>query len=225
MFPESDSSETIINCFLSEIKKYNIELKLGEEVLSIKKREDDKLLVLTSKNRVIADSVICSIGGNSNLKNYEFLKQCGHTIDELVPSLFTLNIPQSNIVKLMGLSVKNGTIKIIGTKHESTGAILITHWGLSGPAVLKLSAFAAYDFFRANYNSLISLNWTGSLNTEETIKKLNLNLVTKSLIVNKPLFEIPKRLWEYLLTKCEINLNKSWNEISKKKFTNLPRSF
>ena len=216
MFPESDSSETIINCFLSEIKKYNIELKLGEEVLSIKKREDDKLLVLTSKNRVIADSVICSIGGNSNLKNYEFLKQCGHTIDELVPSLFTLNIPQSNIVKLMGLSVKNGTIKIIGTKHESTGAILITHWGLSGPAVLKLSAFAAYDFFRANYNSFISLNWTGSLNTEETIKKLNLNLVTKSLIVNKPLFEIPKRLWEYLLTKCEINLNKSWNEISKK---------
>jgi predicted flavoprotein YhiN len=81
-----------------------------------------------------------------------------------------LNLPQSHIKELMGLSVKNGTVKVIGTKHQYTGPVLITHWGLSGPAVLKLSAFAAYDFFKLNYQAGISVNWTGTLN-EEAVKR------------------------------------------------------
>lgn len=221
MFPESNNSETIINCFLAEVQKYNISVALGEEVLSINKLEDEKLSVETNKQTIAVDAVICSIGGHHQQKNYEFLKKCGHTIDVLIPSLFTLNLPQSNIKELMGLSVKNGTVKVIGTKHQYTGPVLITHWGLSGPAVLKLSAFAAEDFFKLNYQAGIAVNWTGSLNEEEVKKLLSINLVSKALIVNSPLVDIPKRLWEYLVLKADIPLSKSWIELGKKQLQKL----
>ncbi len=220
IFPVSNSSETIINLFLSEAKKYKIKIKLNEEVVSLEKSKNNLIIVTTKINKFTADKVICCIGGFNQQRNYQFLKLCGHTVDELVPSLFTLNLTKSGITKLMGLSVKNGIIKIVGTNFEEVGAILITHWGFSGPAVLKLSAFAAYEFFKSNYNLLIAINWIGNLNQEQTIKELNLNLVEKSLIVNSPKFQIPKRLWEYLLNKSEINLNKTWNELSKKEINN-----
>ncbi len=221
MFPESNNSETIINCFLAEVQKYNISVTLGEEVLSINKLEDEKLSVETNKQTIAVDAIICSIGGHHQQKNYEFLKKCGHTIDVLIPSLFTLNLPQSNIKELMGLSIKNGTVKVIGTKHQYTGPVLITHWGLSGPAVLKLSAFAAEDFFKLNYKAGIAVNWTGCLNEEEVKKLLSINLVSKALIVNSPLVDIPKRLWEYLVLKADIPLSKSWIELGKKQLQKL----
>ncbi len=221
MFPESNSSETIINCFLSEAQKLNIDVNLNEEVIAIEKVASGTLQVKTTKQTYTAQAVICSIGGHNQLKNYKFLKQCGHTIDELIPSLFTLNLPQSHIKELMGLSVKNGTVKVIGTKHQYTGPVLITHWGLSGPAVLKLSAFAAYDFFKLNYQTDISVNWTGTLNEEELKEELSLNLGSKALIVNTPLFEIPKRLWEYLILRADIPLSKPWIELGKKQINKL----
>ena len=220
MFPESNTSDTIINCFLQEAQKYNIDINLNEEVLSIENLEDT-LQVKTSKQTYNANSVICSIGGHNQEKNYAFLKQCGHTIDELIPSLFTLNLPQSHIKELMGLSVKNGTVKVIGTKHQYTGPVLITHWGLSGPAVLKLSAFAAYDFFKLNYQAGISVNWTGTLNEEALKEELSLQLGSKALIVNTPLFEIPKRLWEYLVLRTDIATSKPWIELGKKQLNKL----
>ncbi len=239
MFPESNTSETIINCFLQEAQKYNIAINLNEEVLEIssitnghpelvsgshemlKQVQHDKIKVKTSKQTYTADAVICSIGGHNQEKNYALLKQCGHTIDELIPSLFTLNLPQSHIKELMGLSVKNGTVKVIGTKHQYTGPVLITHWGLSGPAVLKLSAFAAYDFFKLNYQAGISVNWTGTLNEEALKEELSLQLGSKALIVNTPLFEIPKRLWEYLVLRSDIPLSKPWIELGKKQMNKL----
>jgi predicted Rossmann fold flavoprotein len=220
MFPESNSSETVINCFLSEAQKHDIDINLSEEVLSIEKA-DDILKIKSSKQTYTADSVICSIGGHNQEKNYAFLKQCGHTIDELIPSLFTLNLPQTNIKELMGLSVKNGTVKVNGTKHQYTGPVLITHWGLSGPAVLKLSAFAAYDFYKLNYEAGISVNWTGTLNEEQLKEELSLQLGSKSLIVNTPLFEIPKRLWEYLVLRSDISNTKPWIELGKKQLNKL----
>jgi predicted Rossmann fold flavoprotein len=221
MFPESNSSETIINCFLTEAQKYNIEVNLNEEVESIKKNIEGLLQVKTAKQSYLANSVICSIGGHNQLKNYAFLKECGHTIDELIPSLFTLNLPQSHIKELMGLSVKNGTVKVIGTKHQYTGPVLITHWGLSGPAVLKLSAFAAYDFHKLNYQTNISVNWSGTLNEEELKQELSLNLGSKAMLMNTPLFDIPKRLWEYLILRADISLSKTWIELGKKQLNKL----
>ena len=238
MFPESNSSETIINCFLQEAQKYNIDINLNEEVLELNSdnvsssvvenfnlrfdsAQRDNVIVKTTKQTYKADAVICSIGGHNQEKNYSFLKQCGHTIDELIPSLFTLNLPQSHIKELMGLSVKSGTVKVIGTKHQYTGPVLITHWGLSGPAVLKLSAFAAYDFFKLNYQAGISVNWTGTLNEEALKEELSLQLGSKALIVNTPLFEIPKRLWEYLVLRSDIPLSKPWIELGKKQMNKL----
>jgi predicted Rossmann fold flavoprotein len=125
-------------------------------------------------------------------------------------------LPQSDIKELMGLSVKNGTVKVIGTKHQYTGPVLITHWGLSGPAVLKLSAFAAYDFYKLNYQAGISVNWTGTFNEEALKEELSLQLGSKALIVNTPLFEIPKRLWEYLVLRSDISSSKPWIELGKK---------
>jgi predicted Rossmann fold flavoprotein len=238
MFPESNSSETIINCFLQEAQKYNIDINLNEEVLELNSdnvsssvvenfnlrfdsAQRDNVIVKTTKQTYTADAVICSIGGHNQEKNYALLKQCGHTIDELIPSLFTLNLPQSHIKELMGLSVKSGTVKVIGTKHQYTGPVLITHWGLSGPAVLKLSAFAAYDFFKLNYQAGISVNWTGTLNEEALKEELSLQLGSKALIVNTPLFEIPKRLWEYLVLRSDIPLSKPWIELGKKQMNKL----
>lgn len=228
MFPESNSSETVVNCFLSEAQKYHIDINLNEEVLEISSiannnNELDSVLlkVKTTKQTYIAHAIICSIGGHHQIKNYQFLKQCGHTIDDLIPSLFTLNLPQSNIKELMGLSIKAGTVKVNGTKHQYIGPVLITHWGLSGPAVLKLSAFAAHDFYKLNYEAGISVNWTGTLNEEQLKEELSLQLGSKALIVNTPLFEIPKRLWEYLILKAEINALKPWIELGKKQLNKL----
>ncbi|MDF2448066.1 MAG: NAD(P)/FAD-dependent oxidoreductase [Bacteroidota bacterium] len=221
MFPQSNTSETIIKCFLTQIQRLGISINLNEEVLEIEKKNDQRLHVTTSKNSFIAHAVICSIGGHSQLKNYEFLKKCGHTIDPLIPSLFTLNLPQSGIKELMGLSVKNCTVRVAGTKHQFTGPILITHWGLSGPAVLKLSAFAAGDFFKMNYNAGILINWTGHLNDELLREELSQQLGSKSLVINTPLYDIPKRLWEYLVLKSDIPPSKPWIELGKRQLNKL----
>ena len=221
MFPESNSSETIINCFLQEAQKFNITIKLSEEVVDIENKNSTQLIVKTNKHNYVAGAVICAIGGHHQLKNYSCLQQSKHRIDELIPSLFTLNLPQSNIKELMGLSVKNATVKVNGTKFQFTGPLLITHWGLSGPAILKLSAYAAEYFYKNNYHVGISVNWSGSLNEAELKSLIEFNLTSKALIANSTLFEIPKRLWEFLLQRAEIPLSKPWIELGKKQLQKL----
>lgn len=222
MFPVTDSSETIIDCFMSEAKRLNIKINLEEEVLSIaacpqaSNIKHQTIEVQTSKQTYLADSVICSSGGHNQKKNYNFIEKAGHTISELIPSLFTINLKNEAITELMGLSVKNATVKVEGTKHQYTGPVLITHWGFSGPAVLKLSAFAAKDFFEKNYSAGILINWTGDKNSEVVSSELASYSGEKSLMVNTPLYEIPKRLWFYLLERAEIPDTKPWNELGKK---------
>lgn len=221
MFPESNSSETIIDCFMYEAKKYGIEIKMQEEVLELRSIANSQIQVTTDKTKYVVDSVICSSGGHNQKKNYSFIQKTGHTISELIPSLFTINLPGNNIKELMGLSVQNATVRVEKTKHQYTGPVLITHWGLSGPAVLKLSAFAAKDFFDLDYNANILINWTGDLNSELVSSELASWMKEKSLIINTPLYEIPKRLWAFLLWKSDIPDNKPWNELGKKQMNKL----
>jgi len=216
MFPVTDSSETIIDCFLNEAKRLNVKINLEEEVLDLVKQENGQIQVITNRIAYTCDAVICSSGGHNQKKNYNFIEKAGHTISELIPSLFTINLKNEAITELMGLSVKNATVKVEGTKHQYTGPVLITHWGFSGPAVLKLSAFAAKDFFEKNYNAGILINWTGSLSEEQVKNEFEKHSASKALMVNAPLFDIPKRLWEYILLRAELSLTKPWIELGKK---------
>lgn len=216
MFPVTDSSETIIDCFMQEAERLGVKINLEEEVLGLEKQENGQIQVITNKSSYLSDAVICSSGGHNQKKNYNFIEKAGHTISELIPSLFTINLKHEGITELMGLSVKNATVRVEGTKHQYTGPVLITHWGFSGPAVLKLSAFAAKDFFERNYNAGILINWTGDKNSEVVSSELASYSGEKSLMVNTPLYEIPKRLWSLLLERAEIPETKPWNELGKK---------
>ncbi len=227
MFPVTDSSETIIDCFMKEAERLKVKINVEEEVLYINPYpqtsniKHQKIQIQTNKQSYIADAVICSSGGHNQKKNYNYIEKTGHTISELIPSLFTINLKNECITELMGLSVKNATLKVEGTKHQYTGPILITHWGFSGPAVLKLSAFAAKDFFERDYNAGILINWTGILGEEQVKDEIQKQQSSRALIINTPLFDLPKRLWEYILLRTGLPQNKPWIELGKKQLNKM----
>ncbi|MDZ4666084.1 MAG: NAD(P)/FAD-dependent oxidoreductase [Bacteroidota bacterium] len=216
MFPVSNKSETIANCFLDLVKKLHIEVITQCEVQKIIKKETFELH--TSKGNFETEVLICSMGGNNKMEGYKILKELGHNIISPIPSLFTLNLPAENIKKeLQGVAVQNATVTIEKTKFNYTGPVLVTHWGLSGPAVLKLSAFAAPHFFETDYKNNILINWTGNLKLNEIIEKLNDQKInsSRSIIIKTPLFELPKRLWEFLVVKAGIVSDTNWPNVSK----------
>lgn len=222
MFPVSDSSATIANCFL------DLALKLKIEVITqcdVKKIEKEKQLQLkTSKGHFDADVVICSMGGNHKLEGYKMLNELGHTIIPPIPSLFTINLPGEEIKEeLQGVAVKNATVSIEKTKFTYTGPLLVTHWGLSGPAVLKLSAFAAPHFFETNYRNNILINWTGSFKLNEIVDELNQtrSMQSKALVKKFTMFGLAKRLWEFLVAKAGIPAETNWANISKQHLNKL----
>jgi len=220
MFPVSNSSETIIECLLREADRYKVQVRQQVEVLSIH-QNDTGLVVTTNTGTYTADAVICAAGGHAQGKHYQFIKDTGHAVAAPIPSLFTLNLPGDPVRELMGLSVKQATVRVQGTKHQYTGPVLITHWGLSGPAVLKLSAFAAADFFNLNYHAPVMLNWTGQYNEDEVRQELLDQLSSKALVMNTALYGLPRRLWEFLVHKAGIPAQKTWAECGKKDLNKL----
>lgn len=223
MFPVSDSSQTIIDCFLNLSSRLNIEIRTSEEVFSIKK-DGEIFLLKTSKEFISCSAVICALGGHPKAGAYDLLKNLGHKIDPPIPSLFTLNLPGEEIKsELQGLSVQNAHVKIKDSKHNYTGPVLITHWGLSGPAVLKLSAFAAKDFFERNYQATIHVNWINRFNQNEVLEliKQQQKEKNKALPYSNPMFDLPKRLWEFFCHSSEIDNTKPWAEIPNKQINKL----
>ncbi|MEO6306124.1 MAG: NAD(P)/FAD-dependent oxidoreductase [Bacteroidia bacterium] len=223
MFPYSNDSQTIIDCFLKLTSQLNIEIKTSCEVLSITKKATN-FLVKTNSDDIVTDAIICALGGHNKTSAYQIIKDLGHTIDEPIPSLFTLNFPNEAIKKdLQGISVQNALVKIENSKLNYNGPVLITHWGLSGPAVLKLSAFAAKEFFALNYNSGIFVNWVYPLKPNET--ELLLKQIQKekhkALPYTNPLCDLPRRLWEFLCYSSGIDNTKPWAEISNKQLNKL----
>jgi predicted Rossmann fold flavoprotein len=217
MFPESDSSETIIRCFLQLSEKLNIKVITSCEVFGVKK--SDRFHLKTSLGNYNADHVVFCTGGHHKKEAYQVIKNLGHTIIEPIPSLFTFNLPNESIKKLLqGLAVQTAEVKIAESKMKYTGPILITHWGLSGPAVLKLSAFAAENFYKSNYNANILVNWIAPLNAQECEEKIGSFQKDKhkALPYTQPLFEVPRRLWEFLCERSGIDNSRPWAEISRK---------
>ncbi len=179
MFPESNSSETIINCLLQEANKYNVQILMNREIIKIEKissiQNEDHFKIISKDDSVIEANFVCvACGGYHKPEQYHWLTELGHSFESPVPSLFTFNVPKNPISALMGISVENVQVKINGTKLSQSGPILITHWGFSGPAVLKLSAFAAKELSKMNYDFSISINWLSDYHENTLLEKLRI---------------------------------------------------
>lgn len=225
VFPITDSSETIINCLLQEAKKYNVDIRTNCSVNKIISNKSlyTFTLILANGEVLFCNKLVIATGGNPKKSNYDWLQELGHTIEEPVPSLFTFNIPNNKLTELMGISVPQAKIKVVGYKLESQGPVLITHWGLSGPAVLKLSAWGAKLLNTLNYNFTIHLSWLPQFNEEKL--RIEFDNISKQnsvkLINNINPFNLPKRLWEYMLHRAGITNDIRLADMSKKKFNTL----
>ena len=225
MFPVSDSSQTIINCLLSEADKYGVKIKMLADVKSIEPLQDQFTIQLPNQT-LVADYICVASGGFPKISMFDWLKHLGHTIEEPVPSLFTFNMPSHPITKLMGISVENVIVKIRGSKLQEQGPLLITHWGLSGPAILKLSAWGARELKLRNWEFGISVNWLPAYN-EVSLKQEFLSLrfsIASQKISHKNPFGLPARLWEFLLQQSKINPDISWSNLPAKEQNMLIRN-
>jgi len=225
MFPVTDNSETIINCFIQEANKHKIKLLNKMSVKSIKKLVNGKISLFINKDEsFVADSVLIATG--SMPSGYRLAKNLGHSTTEIAPSLFTFKIEDTVLENLSGISFSNAalTLKINGVKpFKQKGPLLITHWGLSGPALLKLSALAAREMMHAKYKAKIIINWLG-IENQDDVEKLIItikNINTKTSIGNAYPRQLTKRFWLQLLIKCGISKEKNWSEINKKDFLHI----
>jgi predicted Rossmann fold flavoprotein len=215
MFPVTDSSETIINCLLREADKYKVQIKMNREVKSIINDSGKWKIIFASNEELMADKICVACGGYPKDSMFEWLINTGHTIESPVPSLFTFNMPGNNITGLMGIAT-NAIAKIQSTKLEEQGPILITHWGLSGPAVLKLSARGARELHAMNYRFNVIINWCPAFN-EQSVREEFLVLRSSSAaqkVKGKNFFCLPHRLWEYLCELSEVGENVRWAELT-----------
>ncbi len=219
MFPLSNSSQTIIDCFLKTTQKLGITILTGQSLQSIFKKDAFWKIETQNKN-YLAEKLILTTG--SNPKIWELLQTFGHNIVNPVPSLFTFNIKDGRIKELPGVSTQ-ATIKIKDTKLSSTGPLLITHWGLSGPAILKLSAWGARILNDKNYQFTLFVNWLNNIDSIECEKILK-NLKqehAKKVVSKKSPFEFSNRLWESLVLASSISNETKWADLSKIQLTHL----
>jgi len=215
MFPITDSSQTIIDCLLREANKYGVEILMNTEVKKLSIVNGEWSIKLSGSRDLISDFVCVASGGYPKSSMFDWLKELGHSIEEPVPSLFTFNLPKHPITKLMGVSVEKAKVKIIGAKLEEEGPILITHWGLSGPAVLRLSAWGARELRVMNYEFRVMVNFLSDYN-EQSLKEKFLQIRTSNpsqKIIGKNIFSLPNRLWEFLAEQAGITNEMRWADL------------
>ena len=220
VFPSSNSSQSIIDCFTKAVDNLGIKVFTKHGVTKVYQQEN-QWVVNTKDKEFTADFLVIAAGSSSKI--WEIAKNLGHTIIPTVPSLFTFNIKDKRIIDLLGVSVPNATVKLAGTNLETSGALLITHWGLSGPAVLKLSAFGARILADKNYQYNVVINWLSR--PTEKVWNVLLNLKKKeprkTVILKSPFTDIPKRLWERLVAASEIKSTQNWADLSNLQLQNL----
>jgi predicted Rossmann fold flavoprotein len=209
MFPVTDSSQTIIDCLLTEVNRLSIEVRMNADVVNIKPNAGKAStfeITLSNQKILSADFVCIACGGFPKISQFEWISNLGLHIQTPVPSLFTFNMPGNKLTSLMGVSVPEASVKIMGTKLQQTGPLLITHWGISGPAVLKLSAWAAKQLAENNYDFDIMVNWLPTYNEQLAAQK----------IINRNPFALPSRLWEHFLEESEILADARWADLPSK---------
>ena len=221
VFPVSNSSQTIIDCFLKQSQKYDIKLKKNHAVRSIG-QTGDSWAVETTKEVFYCKKLMIATG--SNPKIWQMLQSLGHNISPAVPSLFTFDIDDPRLKDIPGVFAKDVAVEVMGTSLHSEGPLLITHSGLSAPSILKLSAFGAIELAQLNYKFEIKINFIqqDAASCLEVLMKNKLEL-SKKLVRNTPLFELPKRLWVKLVQAAAIADELRWADLNKLQLQSLSK--
>ena len=220
IFPRTQDSGSVTSCLTREARRLGVEVITDAGVKSVSKAGELLELAFVNPERapLLFDKVIVTTGGSPRKSGLLWLEQLGHKIEEPVPSLFTFNMPGEPIRKLMGIVVEEAVVTLQGTKIRTTGPILITHWGMSGPAILKLSSHGARIMSEKGYEFRINVNWineTNSNNVSETLDRIISENPAKMLSTVRP-YAVPARLWDFLLEKCELPAEKKWKEVGSK---------
>lgn len=217
MFPTTDNSETIVDCLMQTSQASGVQLRIGTPVVGVR-RETQFGISLKSGETLECDRLLLATG--SSPMGYKIAQQLGHTIEPPVPSLFTFSIADQQLRELAGVSVPNVRLRLSvpgKTQLEQTGPLLITHWGFSGPGVLKLSAWGARILHDSHYQATLVVNWLPDFHQEQVRQKL---LEVKAVAAKRPIalhrgVDLPHRLWQYIISRAEIGSETRWAEISK----------
>ncbi|WP_396603029.1 NAD(P)/FAD-dependent oxidoreductase [Algibacter sp. R77976] len=213
MFPVSNSSQTIIDCFLNEAEKHQVDVLYNHVVKTID--NDGKLFqIKTSQGDFSAEKILIATG--SNPKIWNLLENLGHTISQPVPSLFTFNIKDNRIKDIPGVVAKDVEVRVLGTDLWSEGPLLITHWGLSAPSILKLSAFGALELAKRGYKFQVEINFIRDSfqSCLDTLKVLKQDLAKKAVFKSTQ-FDLPKRLWHKLVLASGMEEETRWADLNK----------
>ena len=221
MFPTTDNSQTIIDCLTREAQRHQIEIQCSNgvdaiEALETEQEDGARFLIHTQKQGTLRSrSVLIATGGIRLGSSAKLPTQLGHSLEPAVPSLFTFNIKHKLLDELQGISVPNSEVKIQDSKLQAQGPLLITHWGLSGPGVLKVSAWGARELADRDYQFDIQVNWLPETNTAEHFARLRSDWGKRQLSTRSPFPEISKRLWTRFLECADIPENQTWAQLSK----------
>jgi predicted Rossmann fold flavoprotein len=223
MFPTTDNSETIIDCFLGEAARLKIEIETGNGIVRVSAMGGNFELQSQKEKTYYARNVLIAMGGNPNPESYNWIAELGHTIIQPIPSLFTFNDSEKKFKDLMGVAVENAEVKIAGSKLLNAGPLLITHWGLSGPAVIRLSAWAAEYLHQLKYEFIALVSWIGSYKENDLRDFLleHKKVKGKQKVTTNPMFGLPLRLWQRLCELSEIDEPKIWAELPQKNLNRL----
>lgn len=218
VFPQSQDSQSIIDCLVNEAHRLGVRILPRHEVKGIIQQPHDQWLLTLTDKQMAFDRIAITTGGAPRGKGLEYLSALGHQIESPVPSLFTFNINDKSLRQLMGTVVTNTIVQMPGTKFRSSGSLLITHWGMSGPAILKLSSHAARHLAEHQYQVPIAVNWTGCTNNSDVqtlLTELACQHEQKQLSTITP-FQLPSRLWQFIIERAGLSVEKKWGEMGKK---------
>ncbi|KAA9356377.1 BaiN/RdsA family NAD(P)/FAD-dependent oxidoreductase [Larkinella humicola] len=222
MFPVTDSSETIISCLLQEAARLKIRIRTSCGVKTITRPDDQWQIETLTDETLPSDRILVAAGGYPQAVSYGWIPGLDEpekeTLVPPVPSLFTFNTPDNPLLALAGVAVPDAVMRITGTKQEQRGPVLITHWGFSGPAVLRLSAWAARDLAAMHYRHEIRINWLGALNENQVREQMQTfrQQHPKKQVATQSLFGLPARLWLALATEAGISPTERWAELPAK---------
>ena len=221
VFPQSQNSESVILCLKREAESAGVEIRTGCPVQSIERSDNGGLQLVFDGGATtpcLFDRVALTTGGAPRGEGHDWLSALGHKIEKPCPSLYTFNINTPALTSLMGIVVENVYVGIAATKFRAEGALLITHWGVSGPAILRLSSYAARYMDEQAYEVPLLINWTGETNVEKVAQELRnlLNEAPRRQLGNLHPFGLQNRLWVYLLERARLTSAKPCGELGSK---------